>query len=175
MLRQSDLQGFQVPGVEERIIATLFADDTTVFLAQYDNFEELTMILGDWCIASGAKFNIDKTEILPIGVPSHHDAVYHHRNSAGLDMTGSQIPEEIKVASDGEAVRTLGAWVGNGVKQADVWTRTLDKIEENLQRWELGHPTMEGRQLIILMVVSGMTQYLTKVQGMPQSIEKCLE
>ncbi|PBK86320.1 hypothetical protein ARMGADRAFT_940926 [Armillaria gallica] len=90
-------------------------------------------------------------------------------------MTGSEIPEDIKIAKDGEAVRTLGAWVGNKVKQVDVWTCTLDKIEENLGRWELGHPTMEGCQLIIIMVVSGMTQYLTKVQGMPANVEKWLE
>ncbi|KAK0203625.1 hypothetical protein DFS33DRAFT_1374093 [Desarmillaria ectypa] len=139
MLRQSDLQGFDVPG--------------------YDNFEELTEILDDWCIASGAKFNINKTEILPIGVPSHRNAVHRYRNSAGLDMTGFQIPEEIRVAMDGEAVHTLGAWLGNRVKQVD----------------ELGHPTMEGHRLIILMVVSGMIQYLTKVQGMPPDVERWLE
>ncbi len=90
-------------------------------------------------------------------------------------MTGSEIPEDIKIAKDGEAVRTLGAWVGNKVKQVDVWTHTLDKIEENLGRWELEHPTMEGRQLIIIMVVGGMTQYLTEVQEMPTNIEKWLE
>lgn len=175
MLRQLDLQGFKVPGVKEKIIATLFADDTTVFLSQYDDFTELTAILKEWCTVSGARFNIDKTEILPIGVSSHCDAVYHYRNSAGLDMTGSEIPEDIKIAKDGEAVRTLGAWVGNKVKQVDVWTHTLDKIEENLGRWELEHPTMEGRQLIIIMVVGGMTQYLTEVQEMPTNIEKWLE
>lgn len=90
-------------------------------------------------------------------------------------MTGSQIPEDIKVARDGEAVHTLRAWVGNGIKQVDVWTCTLDKIEENLKRWKLGHPTMEGCHLTILMVVSGMTQYLTKVQDMSPSVEKHLE
>ncbi|KAJ4480838.1 hypothetical protein J3R30DRAFT_3287868 [Lentinula aciculospora] len=32
-------------------------------------------------------------------------------------------------------------------------------------------PTIEGRCLIISMMVGGMTQYLTKVQGMPKDIE----
>lgn len=76
---------------------------------------------------------------------------------------------------DGEAILTLGAWVGNNVKQAGVWTQTLDKMEESLNQWELGHPTMEGCRLIVQMVVGGMTQFLTKVQGMPQEIEKRLE
>lgn len=33
---------------------------------------------------------------------------------------------------------------------------------------------MEGRRLIIQMIVGGMTQYLTQVQGMPHKIEKYL-
>ncbi|KAF9035020.1 hypothetical protein BDZ89DRAFT_1036318 [Hymenopellis radicata] len=34
---------------------------------------------------------------------------------------------------------------------------------------------MEGRRLIIQMVVGGKTQYLTKVQGMPKEVEQKLE
>jgi hypothetical protein len=34
---------------------------------------------------------------------------------------------------------------------------------------------MEGRRLIVLMVVGGMTQYLATVQGMPKEVEKRLE
>ncbi|KAJ3817209.1 RNase H-domain-containing protein [Lentinula raphanica] len=34
---------------------------------------------------------------------------------------------------------------------------------------------MEGRRLIISMVIGGMTQYLTKVQGMPTEVEEKLE
>lgn len=33
---------------------------------------------------------------------------------------------------------------------------------------------MEGRKLIIQMVVAGMSQYLTQVQGMPKQVEKAL-
>ncbi|KAJ3964898.1 hypothetical protein EV361DRAFT_772279, partial [Lentinula raphanica] len=41
-------------------------------------------------------------------------------------------------------------------------------------RWDKSKPTIEGRRLIISMVVGGMTQYLTKVQGMPKDIEEKL-
>ncbi len=70
MLQQSELQGFTIPGVQERVIASLFADDTTIFMAQHDSLDVLRNILDDWCIVSGAKFNITKTEILPIGTLS---------------------------------------------------------------------------------------------------------
>ncbi|KAJ3963298.1 hypothetical protein EV361DRAFT_774930, partial [Lentinula raphanica] len=41
----------------------------------------------------------------------------------------------------------------------------------SLNRWNQCKPTMEGRRLIISMIIGGMTQYLTKVQGMPKEIE----
>ncbi len=147
----------------------------TVFLAQYNNLDVLTNILNEWRMVSDVKFNISKTEILPIGSPSHQSTVYNYWNSAGLDLSGQEIPADIRIAKDREAICTLGTWVGNNMKQARVWTQTLDKVEESLNQWELGHPTMEGHQLIMQMVVGGMMQFLTKVQGMPQEIEKRLE
>jgi hypothetical protein len=172
-LRQSNLKGFKISGKDEKLIATLFADDTMVYLDADDDFGSLVDILEEWCIASGAKFNISKTEITPIGQIEHRDRVRANRFVNGLN--GTTIPDHIKIAAEGEPIRTLGAWVGNGVNQVDTRTRTLEKIDKALDQWELGHPTMEGRRLITLMVVGGMTQYLTKVQGMPTDIEARLE
>jgi hypothetical protein len=62
--------------------------------------------------------------------------------------------------------------MGNGVNAEGVWAPVLEKIDHNLDLWEKSHPTMEGRRLIVQMVVGGMTQYLTQVQGMPSEIEK---
>lgn len=78
-----------------------------------------------------------------------------------------EIPQHIHIVKDGEAVRMLGAWVGNKINSEGVWAPTLEKIDRKLEQWERSHPTMEGRRLIIQMVVGGMTQYLTQVQGMP--------
>jgi hypothetical protein len=74
-----------------------------------------------------------------------------------------------------EAVRILGSWIGNGISQAGVWSRVLDKINNSLKQWGKSHPTMFGRRLIVQMIVGGMTQYLTKAQGMPKEVEKSLE
>ncbi|KAF9782885.1 hypothetical protein BJ322DRAFT_978401, partial [Thelephora terrestris] len=42
-------------------------------------------------------------------------------------------------------------------------------------RWEANHPTSEGRRLISQMIIGGMTQYLAKVQGMPEATIKTLD
>jgi hypothetical protein len=51
----------------------------------------------------------------------------------------------------------------------------LNKIEKTLTRWNLCHPSLDGKQLITQMVVGRMTQFLTKAQGMPKSIEITLK
>jgi hypothetical protein len=172
-LRKSDLEGPQIPGAQERLIATLFADDTLVYLNWTDDFKKLIEILEEWCTASGAKFNINKTEVIAIGKEDYWDKVRKSRCVNGEN--GGKIPPHVKIAAESEPIRTLGAWVGNNLVQVDMWARTLEKIDAALDQWDLGHPTMEGCRLIVLMVVGGMTQYLTKVQGMPKDIKERLE
>ena len=49
----------------------LYADDTTIYLSSTDKYSDLENILQKWCLASGAKFNLEKTEIIPIGTETH--------------------------------------------------------------------------------------------------------
>ena len=172
MLRKSDLKGFEIPGVKDKLITTLFADDTTVFLSEYDKFVDLEVILNKWCTASGARFNVNKTEVLPVGHPLYRKEVVVTRRIHPSEET---LANTIHIAQDQESVRMLGAWIGNNIEQAIVWSPVLDKIRNNLDRWSKSHPTLFGRRLIVQMVVGGMTQYLAKVQTMPRQIEETLE
>ncbi|KAF9536851.1 hypothetical protein CPC08DRAFT_651953, partial [Agrocybe pediades] len=173
-MRQSEkLKGYRVPGKGDKLIANLFADDTTVFLSCDDKFTDLQEILDSWCTASTAKFNIPKTEIIPIGTEDYRAQVVANRNTQEGDAH-YQIPQNLHIARDGEAVRILGAWVGNKVKAAEVWTPILEKIDTRVDHWAQGHITIEGRRFVVQMMVGGTTQYLTKVQGMPKQIERRL-
>ncbi|KAF9542899.1 hypothetical protein CPC08DRAFT_745369 [Agrocybe pediades] len=171
MLRQSNLQGFKIKGEAERLITTLFADDTTVWLSAQDNFEDLQVILEKWCRVSGAKFNITKTVILPVGTPEYRIQLQYTRK---LNENGREIPADMQIAEDGTPVRVLGAYVGNKLDQVAIWTPVLEKIDTQLANWDKGHHTQDGRRLIIGMVVGSLTQYLTRVQGMTLEIEENL-
>jgi ribonuclease HI/exonuclease III len=171
MLRSSGLEGFNIPGVVNRMIVSLFADDTTVFLSERDKYTDLWAILDNWCIAASAKFNISKTVIIPIGTSD-----FRHQIETTRQLSADQppIPNNIHILTDGEPTRILGAWLGNKVDGLTPWPTVIEKIEHTLERWDRLHPPMEIRRHIINMVVMGMSQYLTKVQGMPKSIEKHL-
>jgi hypothetical protein len=158
----SELKGFPCPGREDRIIAALFADDTTICLSEEDSFADLEHILNVWCKASGAKFNKGKTQIIPIGPKTYRDRVIEQRR---LHRNHPELPPHIEITKDGEAVCILGSWQGNETNQAAIWAPTIEKIEKSLDRWDISNPTINGRKKIVQMVVGGMTQYLTSVNA----------
>ncbi|KAJ7102970.1 hypothetical protein C8R43DRAFT_833113, partial [Mycena crocata] len=171
MLRNSNLKGYNIPGVFDKVITKLFADDTTVYLAAEDKFEDLQAILDKWCAASRAKFNVGKTEVIPIGSLEHRSTVIETRKLNERDVV---LPATIHIAKDGEAVRILGAQVGNRVDIDASWIPTIEKIDSALERWGRSHPTLEARRHIAQITFGSMTQYRTQVNGMPKSVEKLL-
>lgn len=73
-------------------------------------------LLNTWCRASGAKFNLDKTEIIPIGTEQFQTKVIESRQ---LNVNeGGTIPDHMKIAVEGQPIRTLETWIGNKVDQA---------------------------------------------------------
>ena len=66
-----NLKGYEIPNTGKTIKVNLYADDTTIYLSSSDKYHDLENILTKWCLASGAKFNLEKTEIIPIGTETH--------------------------------------------------------------------------------------------------------
>jgi hypothetical protein len=170
-IRGSTTRGIEVPNLKERVKVSLFADDTTVILTEYGSFAELVAILDRWCEVLGAKFNVEKTEIIPIGTEEYRKSVVETRKIAG-SAGGDKIPGSIHIAWDRDATRILGAWVGNNVDPKEPWRKIVEGIRKDLRRWEARFPTLEGKRLIVQMVVRGKTQFLTMAQGMPTATLK---
>ncbi|KAI0041975.1 hypothetical protein FA95DRAFT_1472705, partial [Auriscalpium vulgare] len=169
--RTPTVRGIQIPGLADPVLVRLFADDTLIFLSAVDKYAEVQLILDLWCAVSGAKFNIDKTEIIPIGKPAHRLTVLTTRK---LHPTDAAIPLRVHIADEGESVRYLGGWIGNHADDASPWNKVVESINASLHHWRKGHPTLFAKKHIIQMVVAGKTQYLAKVQGMPPVVETTL-
>lgn len=86
----------------------------------------------------------------------------------------SPIPNDIKIAEEGESIRILGAWIGNHISPEDVWTKLIDRIEYELFLWENRHPDLIARRHILNTVLVSTTQYKTQVNGMPKEVLKRL-
>ena len=168
MLRKSNIQGLHIPGSIDNLITKLFADDSTVYLSENDSFDKLQQILTEWCLASRAKFNIEKTKCIPIGTKKYRETFYQLRQ---LNKHDNKIPSDIHIVQEGEAIHSLGCWIGNNINNATPWTPIIEKIDKSLAQWNKSHPTLEGHSYIIQLVIGNGTQFLTKVQGMPNDIE----
>ena len=108
MLRhEPTLRGLELLGLNEKLLAKFFADDTALYLSHEDRFDDVQKLLTAWCEVSGAKFNIEKTEIIPIGSEEHQHAVTHTRKVNKQDMI--TLDDQIHIAKDGKAVHSLGA------------------------------------------------------------------
>jgi hypothetical protein len=171
----NDLQisGIHIPGQAARLTIKLFTDNTNLYLSNHDRFDHIQGILDAWCKTSEAEFNIDKTEIIPIGTQEHRQCIAHTRKINKQDQT--PLPEWIHIAKDGESIRMLGAWISNHTNEDAPWETIIDKVNSNLKNWKCLHPTLNGRKLIIQAVVGGHTQFLTNAQGMPPHIETALK
>jgi hypothetical protein len=77
--KDANFKGISLPGEDEPLKAKFFADDTCVYMSKLskgDSFDLITMILDDdWCLVSGAKFNIEKTKVVPIGSEEYREQV----------------------------------------------------------------------------------------------------
>lgn len=174
MLRKSNLTGFSIPGVDDRLITSLFADDTTVYLSDEDSYDHLWETLDQWCVASRAKFNHTKTEIIPIGTPQYRDSVAITRR---LTPHANPIQPGVSIVDhrQGKPTRILGSWISYGISAGcNPWTPVLEKIEKSLLQWEKSLPTLYGRKIIAEWAIGSRIQFLTKVQGMPKDVEAFL-
>ena len=102
---------------------------------------DLEVILNKWCTASGARFNVNKTEVLPVGHLLYRKEVVVTRR---IHPSKETLANTIHIAQDQESVPMLGAWIGNNIDQAIVRSPVLDKIRNNLDRWSKSHPTLFG-------------------------------
>ncbi|KAJ7703629.1 hypothetical protein B0H17DRAFT_892716, partial [Mycena rosella] len=158
----SPLQIATVPGVADRAVVQLFADDTTAYLHKDDSFDDLKVILGKWCLAPGARFNVTKTEII-------RKRLIETRK---LNHRDRPIPDEIHIVKEDEAIRILGSFIGNRVDVFRVWTLVLEKIDSDYARWANLNPTLIMRKNIDQIVAGSCSQYLAQVNGMPPMVTK---
>ena len=166
------IKGITIPGIESPIKIKLFADDMNLLLNKDDRLDHIQRVLNEWCEVSGARFNIEKTEIILMGNIRHREDVVESRKINQEDDT--QLPNDIRIAQDGDTVRILGAWIGNKADDVAPWEPILNIIKTKLQIWEKAHPTLNGKRLIIQAIIGGHTQFLAKAQGMPPTIVKAL-
>jgi hypothetical protein len=63
--------GLDIPCLTEKLVIKLFVDNINLYLSKHDRLDIIQETLDKWCTTSGAKFNIEKTEIILVGSEAH--------------------------------------------------------------------------------------------------------
>jgi hypothetical protein len=163
-IRRSDLNGIFIHDKTTNARVSAYADDTTAFLSENDKYETLEKCIDLFCTASTAKFNDKKTEIIPVGTPEFRDEMCRSRR-----VCGKTIPEGIKIANDGEAIRMLGAWQGNNVNASAKWDEVIEKQLRIMRRWANSYPSILARSRVAKALVVSRALYLMTVNGIPKN------
>jgi len=164
-IRKSDLQGLKIPNLNKRLLVSLFADDTLVYLNHKDEMKELKKVLDLFCGASTAKFNHEKTEYLMIG-----SELFRHRAIKNRRFGQNTLNQRDKIIQEGEAMRTLGAWVGNNSNTETQWNGILNDQRKILEVWAKMNLSFKGKELVLKALVQSKALFLATVNGMPEDV-----
>jgi len=101
-IQKTNLREFRIQGIEERILVLMFADDTMIYMNENDNTKPLEDSIKRFCEVSTAKFNEEKSEILPMGTKKYRDDVVKTRVTN--QANGRLIDPKIKIVGDRESM-----------------------------------------------------------------------
>jgi len=101
-IRKSALKGFKIQGLQDRILVSLFADDTIVYINENNNKKILDQVVKSFCETSIAKFNDEKSEVLPMATKEYRDQMIEMRMSN--EDISERINDLIRVVKDRESL-----------------------------------------------------------------------
>ncbi|KAH7088628.1 hypothetical protein BKA62DRAFT_627264, partial [Auriculariales sp. MPI-PUGE-AT-0066] len=81
------------------------------------------------------------------------------------------LEDGITIAKQGQMVRFLGCFIGNGIDLQGPWRNILDAVRRKAALWSKKALSLTGKCMVVLSIYGGMTQYLSTVQGMPEQVE----
>src|SRR5258708_4344905 len=161
-----------IPSASHNVTLSLFTDDAAIFLAKDNSPMTLFNHLDEWCLSLGAKFNKNKTVVIPVRSPNYRRYINESRK---LNLSSDFLfDNSIHILKDGESTRYLGAHLGNQISGNEPWPRIINDIEGSLKQWDKAYPSIEGRKHIVQMVIGGKSQFITAAQGMPSKYEDYL-
>ena len=136
----------------------MYADDTNLFLsAAKDNLEEVAECLESTSYAIGCKFNLDKTDVLPVGSDAHKEANWAN----GVPLPGAYI------LVPGSPLRILGVWIGCQKQASPRWAQILTHTKKLIGQWNAIGTSVQNRVLIAKLLMQSQCYYLLDGNGIP--------
>ena len=138
-----------------------YADDMNLFLSSMEDLPLIRRMMDNTSSALGSLFNLNKTDILVIGPPKHHDR--SHQDVTTCFTGGFLIPPGLPLC-------VLGAWVGSPNNALDRWEQIYSHIKKIIHQWNAIGTSLLNRALLAKALLLSRCYYLLDCNGIPNKI-----
>nr|GEU46976.1 putative RNA-directed DNA polymerase, eukaryota, reverse transcriptase zinc-binding domain protein [Tanacetum cinerariifolium] len=148
-------KGLQIQGSVS--LSHLFYADDAVFIGEWsnDNLDNLIRILKCFHLASGLRINVNKSQVLGVGVPT--DIVQQGASCIGCDIM--QMP-----------FKYLGVMVGDHMSRYTAWSNLIQKVQARLSKWKVKTLFVGGRLTLLKLVLGAVPIYNMSIYKAPISV-----
>nr|GEU89013.1 RNA-directed DNA polymerase, eukaryota [Tanacetum cinerariifolium] len=150
-------KGIQLPG--PIVLSHLFYADDAIFIGEWSdgNLKGITNILKCFFLASRLHINIQKCQVMGVGVPSQ--VVEQAASYIGCSILNTQFCY-------------LGFMVGNCYSRIKAWDDTILKLKSRLSKWKAKTLSIGGRLTLLKSVLSAFPIYAMSIYKVPHGVLK---
>ncbi|GJW92011.1 RNA-directed DNA polymerase, eukaryota [Tanacetum coccineum] len=143
-------------------ISHLFYADDAMFIGEWSesNLKSIVTILNCFFLASGLKINIQKSQLLGVGVP---------RSSV------AQAAAKIGCVVLHHQFRYLGVMVGECMSRRSAWDGSVHKLRSRLSKWKVKTLSIGGRLTLLKSVLGASPLYNMSIFKIPKGVLKDME
>ena len=157
------VKGLSVPGLKP-VKVMLYADDVNLFLGQEDSVPEVSECLASVSKAIGSKFNLDKTDVKPVGPHDFQLRCYAQQNMDGPTIPGAYI------LPPADPLRVLGVWIGSRDFATDRWEQINKHIKKIISQWRAIGASARNRSILAKALMLSRCHFLMDGNGIPPSM-----
>ncbi|GJU60028.1 RNA-directed DNA polymerase, eukaryota, partial [Tanacetum coccineum] len=140
----------------------LFYADDAMFVGEWSdsNLLNIVNVLNCFFLASGLKINIQKSQLLGVGVPNNVS-----QQAANLIGCGFlRCP-----------FWYLGVMIGNKMSRKSAWDSTIQKLQSKLSKWKVKTLSIGGRLTLLKSVLGASPLYYLSIFKVPKGVLKIME
>jgi len=141
----------------------LYADDINLFLSRSDDIPLVSSCLTDVSFAVSSKFNLDKTDIKPLGPADFTQACFDSQTMGGALLPGAYILPPT------DPLRVLGVWVATPNFAAPRWAQIFKHNARLMRQWRAIGVSVCNRALLAKALLQSRCYHLLDGNGVHPS------
>lgn len=143
------IKKIKLPGGSECVVQQ-YADDTTCMVKDMDSIKRIVELVDKYGKASGAKINVNKSEIMFIN-------------------TNTPDESEVQFKIKKDYMRILGIYMGIDSKGArdNLWTEVINKMQKIFNMWKLRDLKLKGKITVVNGLILSKINYILASVDLP--------